>query len=109
MRFSAIDEKGDELLSRIYYSVGGGFVVNENRTDDPVITESEIDLPYPFESGEDLLRLCKENSLSISELMLQNEFAWRDEANIRSSYSTSGTLCRSASGRAVKKPASCQD
>lgn len=83
MRFSAIDEKGDEVLSRIYYSVGGGFVVSENRTDDPVITESEIDLPYPFESGEDLLRLCGENHLSISELMLQNEFAWRDEANIR--------------------------
>ncbi len=83
MRFGALDEKGNELLARIYYSVGGGFVVNENRTDDPVITESEIELRYPFESGEDLLRLCKENSLSISELMLQNEFAWRDEASIR--------------------------
>ncbi|MGI9263176.1 MAG: L-serine ammonia-lyase [Woeseiaceae bacterium] len=84
MRFSALDDNNNELLSRIYYSVGGGFVVNENKTDDPVITESEVDLPYPFESGEELLGLCSDNSLSISELMLQNELAWRDEASIRS-------------------------
>jgi len=84
MRFSALDESGNELIARIYYSVGGGFVVNENSTDDPVITESEVDLPYPFESGEELLRLCSANNLSISDLMLQNELAWRDEAAIRS-------------------------
>ncbi|MGI9204418.1 MAG: L-serine ammonia-lyase [Woeseiaceae bacterium] len=84
MRFSAMDESGNELLSRVYYSVGGGFVVNENKTDDPVITESRVDLPYPFESGEELLGLCSENSLSISDVMLQNELAWRDDASIRS-------------------------
>lgn len=83
MRFSAFGEDASELMSRVYYSVGGGFVVNENKTDDPVIVESAMDLPYPFESGEELLRLCKENKLSISELMLQNELAWRDEAEIR--------------------------
>jgi L-serine dehydratase len=84
MRFAATDAGGHELMSRVYYSVGGGFVVNENRTDDPVITESEIDLAYPFESGEELLKLCRENKLRISDLMLQNELAWREESEIRS-------------------------
>ncbi len=83
MRFSAFDAAGNELLSRVYYSVGGGFVVNENKTDDPVITESEVDLPYPFESGEELLKICRDNNLRISDLMLQNELAWREESEIR--------------------------
>lgn len=83
LRFSAINADATELMSRVYYSVGGGFVVNENKTDDPVIIESPVELPYPFESGEELLRLCKENEYSISELMLQNELAWRDETEIR--------------------------
>ena len=77
MRFAAFDADGNELLSRIYYSVGGGFVVNENKTDDPVITESKVDIPYPFDSGEQLLQICRDNNLRISDLMLQNELAWR--------------------------------
>ena len=40
-------------------------------------------LPYPFTTGAELLRLCREHELSISDLMLANEQAWRDEAEIR--------------------------
>jgi len=83
MRFKAFDRSNNEIFSRVYYSVGGGFVVNENKTDDPVIEESAVDLPYTFESGEQLLSLCAANNLSISELMLQNERVWRTEADIR--------------------------
>ncbi len=83
MKFSAIDADGNELLSRVYYSVGGGFVVSESRTDDPVIVESEVDLPYPFDSGVELLNHCRDNKLRISDLMLQNELAWRAEKEIR--------------------------
>lgn len=83
MRFTAFDADGTDVFSRVYYSVGGGFVVNESRTDEPVITESDVQLPFPFASGEELLDLCKENKLSISGLMLQNELAWRSEAEIR--------------------------
>ncbi len=70
-------------MARIYYSVGGGFVVNENKTDGPVITESKKELPFPFESGEELLSICATQKASISELMLQNEKVWRDESEIR--------------------------
>jgi L-serine dehydratase len=83
LRFSAFDIDGDPLLERIYYSVGGGFVVGENHTDDPVIVESPVDLPYPFDSGAELLALCEQHGSSISTLMLENEKAWRSEAEIR--------------------------
>ena len=83
MRFVALTEDGSELLSRIYYSVGGGFVVSENNTDGPVIAESSVQLAFPFISGEELLAHCEANAISISELMLKNELAWRDESEIR--------------------------
>ncbi len=84
MRFRALNADGKELLSRVYYSVGGGFVVSENHVDEPVIVEQEADLPYPFESGAELLALCEQNKLSISDLMLANERVWRSDDQIRS-------------------------
>jgi len=83
MKFLALDADGNELLARVYYSVGGGFVVNESKIDEPVIAESAVILPYPFDSGAELLALCKENNISISRLMMSNELVWRDEAEIR--------------------------
>jgi L-serine dehydratase len=83
LRFNAIDTHSETLLERVYYSVGGGFVVSENHTDDPVIVESPMDLPFPFERGAELMSLCETNKLSISDLMLENEKAWRSEEEIR--------------------------
>lgn len=83
MRFVAFGANDSELMARVYYSVGGGFVVNENKTDGPVITESKKSLPFPFDSGEELLALCEQHKASISDLMLKNELAWRDEKEVR--------------------------
>lgn len=83
MQFSAFDSDGAELFKRVYYSVGGGFVVNEDKTDDPVITELDADVPFPFESGDELLEICSAQNISISQLMMQNELVWRNESEIR--------------------------
>jgi L-serine dehydratase len=88
LKFLAFDEAGNELLSRIYYSVGGGFVINESKTDEPVMTESSEELPYPFDIGEQLLDLCEKHGLPISSLMLANEKVWRSEAEIREKLNT---------------------
>ena len=88
MQFIALDKHSNTLLERAYYSVGGGFVVNEKDISDSVITEDDTTLPYPFESGETLLQQCTKHSLSISEVMLQNEMAWRDETEIRNEMLT---------------------
>jgi len=83
MRFTAFDESQDELLNRVYYSVGGGFVLDEEALGANRIVEDTTKLPFPFNNGEQLLELCKEHGMSISEVMLENEKCWRTEADIR--------------------------
>ncbi|GAB4114078.1 MAG: L-serine ammonia-lyase [Wenzhouxiangellaceae bacterium] len=83
MRFTAHDEQGSELLSRDYYSVGGGFVVNRDEAAEDHIVSDTTAVTYPFGSGDELLALCRQHQLSIAELMLANELAWRSEDEIR--------------------------
>jgi len=83
MRFTAWDLEGTELDCRIYYSVGGGFVVNEGATGEGRLVEDTTELPYPFHSGQELLEICEANGLTIWELMLENEKVWRSEEEIR--------------------------
>ncbi|NUR39320.1 MAG: L-serine ammonia-lyase, partial [Streptomyces sp.] len=84
MTLWAFDASGAELLSKTYYSVGGGFVVDEDAVGTDRIKLDDTVLKYPFRTGDELLRLTKETGLSISALMLENERAWRTEEEIRS-------------------------
>ncbi|WP_210587980.1 L-serine ammonia-lyase [Streptomyces sp. GESEQ-35] len=83
MTLWAHDASGTELLSKTYYSVGGGFVVDEDAVGADRIKLDDAVLKYPFRTGDELLRLTKETGLSISSLMLENERAWRTEEEIR--------------------------
>jgi L-serine dehydratase len=83
MCFTASDAQGQSLCSRTYYSVGGGFVVNDAGTGEQRIKEDDTPLPHPFKSGADLVQQCVTHRLSISALMLENEQAWRSEPAIR--------------------------
>ena len=84
MRFTAYNAQGEVLQERTYYSVGGGFVVSDEVASDgskqKVIAPDTTVLPYPFHSGDDLLRLCAEHGVSIAELMRRNERHWRSDA-----------------------------
>ncbi len=81
MRFVATDDSGASLLERVYYSVGGGFVVDESNPDTQDAEAQRV--PYPFKTGAELLKLCKEHGLSLSTLVLENEKAFRPEAEVR--------------------------
>jgi len=83
MTFAALDADGNPLVAKTYYSVGGGFVVNEEAAGADRIQEDATPLPYRFRSGDDILRLCAEHRMSIADMMLANEKAWRKEAEIR--------------------------
>lgn len=83
MIFTAYDGRQQSLLVRTYYSVGGGFIVNEEAGEDAPIVESAVELPYPFTTAAELLRHCQAERLSISALMLKNELSWRGEAEVR--------------------------
>ncbi|MBF7052678.1 L-serine ammonia-lyase [Halomonas sp. KAO] len=74
---------GDELYRNTYYSVGGGFVVDEAQAAEGELDTDRTELPFDFQTGDELLRMCHEHGLRISELMLENEKAWRSEAEIR--------------------------
>ncbi|MBQ1096474.1 L-serine ammonia-lyase [Streptomyces sp. b94] len=83
MTLWAYDAAGAEVLSKTYYSVGGGFVVDEDAVGADRIVLDDTVLKYPFRTGDELLRLSRETGLSISALMLENERSWRDEDEIR--------------------------
>ena len=69
------------LYENTYYSVGGGFIVDEQQKDQNVAIE-DVEVPYPFKSAQELLNLCDKHQLSVSQLMLENEKSWRTEAEI---------------------------
>jgi len=83
MRFSAYNDDGQELLSKIYYSVGGGFVLDEEAMGADRIVEDATELPYPFNTAAELLAITGEHGMSISDVMFENEKMWRTEEEIR--------------------------
>ncbi|MBK3874544.1 L-serine ammonia-lyase [Stutzerimonas frequens] len=83
MVFRAFDAAGLQLRSREYYSVGGGFVVDEQAAGSDRIVEDATVLAYPFHSAAELLDHCAAQDMSISQLMLANEAAWRPEEETR--------------------------
>ncbi len=83
MRFAALDLNGGEIEVREYYSVGGGFVVDESAVGAARIVEDKTELAFPFDSGDELLRHCRKHHLPISRVMLENETAWRPEAETK--------------------------
>lgn len=79
---------GEELLhSQVYYSIGGGFIVKDEDFDKEKLAAIEIreqnPAPYLFESGAELLALCKEHGLSVPALMMANEKTLRNSDEIK--------------------------
>lgn len=83
MQFFAFSEAGDILRERTYYSVGGGFVIDETAVGEHRIKADETAVRYPFTTGAQLLERCAESGLSIDALMLVNETAWRSTDEVR--------------------------
>jgi len=82
MLFVAKDKQGNEILSKEFYSVGGGFIISHNKLAQQEIIEDTTELPYTFNSGDELLDLCQKNKLSIAQLMYENEKHWLSKAKI---------------------------
>ena len=82
MRFCAYSANADVIHSRDYYSVGGGFVVNEDEASDDRIIQDVTPLRYPFSNAEELLAQCKKHNLRIAEIICKNEQAWRPKDDI---------------------------
>jgi L-serine dehydratase len=83
MRFTAFDEGGRAVRALVYYSIGGGFVVDEAAFGADRIKPDQTLLPYPFTTAAELLQHCRTHRIAISDVMLANEQAWRSEAETR--------------------------
>jgi L-serine dehydratase len=83
MRYFAYGSDGGLLRERTYYSVGGGFVVDEQAAGADRIKPDDTAVRYPFRSGAELMAHCRESGLPVSGVMLANETAWRPEADVR--------------------------
>jgi len=83
MVFSAFDAAGGEVAVRTYYSVGGGFVVDESATGADRIKPDDTVVEYPFRTGVELLDHAARTGLRISDIMLANEQAWRSADEVR--------------------------
>ncbi len=83
MTFSAFDQQGNVLSSATFYSVGGGFIVDETATGSDRIKLDDTVLPYPFLTAVNLLIHCANHDMRISDVMMENEKLWRSEDEIR--------------------------
>ncbi|HKU12044.1 MAG TPA: L-serine ammonia-lyase [Sinomonas sp.] len=83
MVFRAYDGGGSLLREGTFYSVGGGFVVDEHAVGADRIVEDSTELPYPFTTGAQLLEHCRREGKRVSDIMLANELAWRTEEELR--------------------------
>ncbi|MZI94445.1 L-serine ammonia-lyase [Vibrio sp. CAIM 722] len=85
MTLTAYDSTRRELKQKTYYSVGGGFVLDEldiaHTNQEPIM----VDIPYPYRSGEMLLDICTKHQLRISDVVLHNEQALCRESDVKAS------------------------
>lgn len=72
--------KNGETLSETYYSIGGGFVVKEGEEGKQ---QGGVDLPFPINTADELLHWCMKTGLAVHEVVMENEGAWRSEADTR--------------------------
>jgi len=84
VKFAAFDAAGAVIAERTYFSIGGGFVRDEGEMglNTPPEAAALVEVPYPFDSGEELLELAAKANLTIADLMRANERARRSDAEI---------------------------
>ncbi len=70
-----------ENIAETYYSIGGGFVVKEG---EDVIGSEVVQLSFPINSATDLQHWCIKTGMSVSEIVMENEHAWRKEEETKS-------------------------
>lgn len=92
--FKAFDEEGNLISQEKIYSVGGGFIETEkeaNAEDKKLaysVDKTQVEVPFPYSTAEELIDLCEKNKKSISELVRENELARRgnDEIDAQLDY-----------------------
>jgi L-serine dehydratase len=106
VKFTAFDAAGEVLAERTYFSIGGGFVRDEGEMgkNTPPEDAALVEVPYPFDSGEELLVLAAGAGLTIAELMRANERARRSDAEIDAGLDEIADAMYACIDRGMKTP-----
>lgn len=99
MRFTAMAAEGQTLDTRAYYSVGGGFITEQ---DEPPSANAKREVLYPFQSADQLLRISEEKNLPIHLIMLTNEMTWRPLDKIRDGIWKIWAVMQACAARGIK-------
>jgi L-serine dehydratase len=86
MRFTAFERDGSPVRSSTFYSIGGGFIIDEGGHSEAAATLPPA-LPHVFGSADELLAICRKTGLRISDVMLENELALHSESELRAGIS----------------------
>ena len=98
MRITAL--AGDTAVySQTYYSIGGGFIVDEEHFGQT--STSSVDVPYPYKTAADLQRHCQETGLSLSGLMMKNELALHSKAELEQHFANVWEVMRGGIERGI--------
>ncbi len=84
MILRATDAQGDVILQETYYSIGGGFVLTAAELAEArgAKSRARAEVPYPFETADEMLAMAKSSGLSIAQMKLANELKFRTKAEI---------------------------
>ncbi len=84
MKITALGDAGVLIYEETYYSTGGGFIENHSdiNKDSANASHDFKAPPNPFYTANELLKLCNQKKLSISDIMLENELSWREESRL---------------------------
>ena len=83
MRIKAFNQKGKQIYAQVYYSVGGGFVVDHKEAMEKPSAKVEKVVPFHFKTAEDLMNHCEREKKAIWEIVLENEKAHHSEEELR--------------------------
>jgi L-serine dehydratase len=84
MRISLISKEENDLISKTYYSIGGGFILShEEVVEDRHLGEDNHSIPFPYRTAAELVHHCEEQSKSIEQIVMENEKTWRSEQEVR--------------------------
>ncbi len=103
MRFTAFDANDEVIATRDYYSVGGGFVVNQDDAASDRIVADSTELPYSFKSGDELLAKSASSGLSIARMMFENEKVWRSEEEVHAGLREIWKAMQSCVARGIRQ------
>jgi L-serine dehydratase len=103
MTFTAYCD-GKVLSEQTYYSIGGGFVLDDDESGHPQLLPDPTPVPYPFRTGTELLDFCDDQNLSISQVMLANECVRRPEAEVRAGLLKIWTVMQQCIQRGCSTP-----